>query len=71
MKHYLESSEVRVGSGMKLDTFYVVEDGTTAWSPDGVGAIWYDSLDEAEEEHGNLPTIFLSERALEDIREGI
>ena len=46
---------LRVNGDMKEWTPYAVEHegGTThyAWSPDGVGVYWYDTLDELLENH--------------------
>lgn len=41
------------------DTFYRnVETDAVFLSPDGIGRFWYDSLEEAEEEHGDdLPVV--------------
>lgn len=32
-----------------------------AWSPDGEGCYWYDTLEEAFEQHGRLPVYHIDE----------
>lgn len=36
---------------LQPDTFYVTDGGTTFWSPDGEGGFFYDTLEEALEQH--------------------
>ena len=40
---------------MKVDTFYILPDGITFITPDGLGGWWYDSLEEAISYNGNYP----------------
>lgn len=37
---------------LQPDTFYVMDDDTTFYTPDGVGGFYYDSFEEALEQHG-------------------
>lgn len=39
--------------GGKLDQVFV--------TPDGHGRFWYDTIDEAEEQHGELPIVLVEE----------
>jgi len=38
-----------------VDVFYLLPNGTTFTTPDGLGGWWYDSLDEAIDQHGEAP----------------
>lgn len=42
----------------KTDTIYVCADGSIGVTPDCVGFYWYDSIAEAQEQHGDdLPIV--------------
>lgn len=43
------------------DLIYILTDGATCFvTPDGVGRYWYDSVLEAEEQHGDdVPHVYL------------
>lgn len=43
------------------DTIYVLPDGLAFVSPDGVGRIHYETVEEAVDEHGELPQVELDE----------
>ena len=44
----------------KTDVIYVTPSGGVFVSPDGIGRIWYDSEEEAAEQHGDhLETVYL------------
>lgn len=58
---------------LQTDVIYIVRDrdgGTgVAVSTDGVGAYWYDTVAEAEEQHGDrLPIISIRRERFEDLR---
>lgn len=57
-------SRYRVGlrtitrDNQQVDVIYAYGDDECFVSPDGEGRYWYDSIAEAEAEHGQLPIVF-------------
>lgn len=46
--------QMRLAGRMESERFYIVQDrdsAQVAWSPDGVGCYWYETLAEAMESH--------------------
>ena len=41
----------------RMDVIYVTTDGDVYVSPDGDGRYWYDTVEQAQEEHGDLPVV--------------
>lgn len=39
------------------DVIYICADGSVCVTPDGIGFYWYDSVEEAKDNHGELTVI--------------
>mgnify|MGYP006277402587 CR=1 FL=1 len=42
---------------LKVDTFYWLPNGEVFITPDAYGGWWYETIDEARQQHGDLPVI--------------